>query len=92
MNARTSEAPTMAALIRKLTERNIEGLYFRDGAPYRAKVIPPLAPGDVLLIGVLSLAGLQAIRHHMPKTTTVLSVGLSAGSTRSWMSGVWCEP
>ena len=33
-----------------LTERDIEGPYFRAGAPFRAKVTPPLAAGRVSLI------------------------------------------
>ncbi len=33
-----------------LTEDNILGPYHRPGAPYRAKITPPLAPGNVLLI------------------------------------------
>lgn len=34
----------------KPTEDNILGPYFREGAPYRAKVTPPLEKGTVLLI------------------------------------------
>ncbi len=34
----------------KPTEDNILGPYFREGAPYRAKVTPPLARGTTLLI------------------------------------------
>ena len=34
----------------KPTEDNILGPYFREGAPYRAKVTPPLAKGTTLLI------------------------------------------
>jgi len=34
----------------KVTKPNILGPYFRDGAPYRAKVSPPMAKGTVLLI------------------------------------------
>jgi catechol 1,2-dioxygenase len=34
----------------KPTEDNILGPYFRAGAPYRAKITPPLEPGEVLLI------------------------------------------
>lgn len=34
----------------KVTERDILGPYFREGAPYRAKVTPPLAKGRVTLI------------------------------------------
>lgn len=33
------------------TEDNILGPFHRPGAPYRAKITPPLAPGKVLLIG-----------------------------------------
>jgi catechol 1,2-dioxygenase len=33
-----------------VTEPNIEGPYYRFGAPFRAKVTPPLEPGLVLLI------------------------------------------
>ncbi|MBA3708613.1 MAG: hypothetical protein H0W83_07340 [Planctomycetes bacterium] len=33
------------------TEDNILGPYHRPGAPFRAKVSPPLAPGSVLLVG-----------------------------------------
>lgn len=32
------------------TETNIEGPFFRSGAPYRAKITPPLEPGTILLI------------------------------------------
>src|SRR4051812_37152217 len=32
------------------TERNILGPYYRAGAPFRAKITPPLEPGTVLLI------------------------------------------
>ena len=34
----------------KATERNIEGPFYRNSAPFRAKVTPPLEPGKVLLI------------------------------------------
>jgi catechol 1,2-dioxygenase len=34
----------------KPTEDNILGPYFRQGAPYRAKVTPPMAPGKPLLV------------------------------------------
>ncbi|HEY1186824.1 MAG TPA: hypothetical protein VGE74_04160 [Gemmata sp.] len=34
----------------KPTEDNILGPYFREGAPYRAKVTPPLAKGTLMLI------------------------------------------
>jgi catechol 1,2-dioxygenase len=34
----------------KATEDNILGPYYRAGAPYRAKVTPPLEPGEVLVI------------------------------------------
>lgn len=33
-----------------LTEDNIKGPYYRSGAPYRAKITPPLLPGVVLLV------------------------------------------
>jgi catechol 1,2-dioxygenase len=33
-----------------VTEDNIEGPFYRAGAPFRAKVTPPLEPGTVLLI------------------------------------------
>lgn len=32
------------------TEDNIEGPYFRAGAPYRGKITPPLEPGKTLLV------------------------------------------
>ncbi len=32
------------------TEPNILGPFYREGAPYRGKLTPPLEPGDVLLI------------------------------------------
>lgn len=32
------------------TEDNIQGPFFRRGAPFRAKVTPPLEPGGILLI------------------------------------------
>jgi protocatechuate 3,4-dioxygenase beta subunit len=44
-NAQAKPAGNWAA-----TEDNIEGPFFRAGAPYRAKITPPLAPGRVLLI------------------------------------------
>ena len=34
----------------KATEDNIWGPYFRKGAPYRAKITPPLEPGTTLVI------------------------------------------
>lgn len=34
----------------RATEDNIQGPYYRRGAPYRAKVTPPLEPGTVLLV------------------------------------------
>jgi catechol 1,2-dioxygenase len=35
---------------RRATETNILGPFYRRGAPYRAKITPPLEPGTVLLI------------------------------------------
>jgi catechol 1,2-dioxygenase len=35
---------------RRATETNILGPYYRRGAPFRAKITPPLEPGTVLLI------------------------------------------
>jgi len=32
------------------TEENIRGPYYRSGAPYRAKITPPLSPGIVLVV------------------------------------------
>jgi catechol 1,2-dioxygenase len=32
------------------TEDNIQGPFYREGAPYRAKITPPLEPGTVLLV------------------------------------------
>jgi catechol 1,2-dioxygenase len=34
----------------KPTEPNTQGPYYRAGAPYRAKITPPLEPGTVLLV------------------------------------------
>lgn len=34
----------------QVTEPNILGPYYRQGAPYRAKITPPLEPGEVILI------------------------------------------
>src|SRR5262249_49963050 len=34
----------------KPTEDNILGPYYREGAPYRAKITPPLAKGTTLVI------------------------------------------
>jgi protocatechuate 3,4-dioxygenase beta subunit len=34
----------------KLTEDNIEGPFYRPGAPFRAKITPPFEPGKVLVI------------------------------------------
>lgn len=34
----------------KATEPNILGPYHRPGAPYRAKITPPLEPGDTLVV------------------------------------------
>ena len=34
----------------KLTEDNILGPFYRQGAPYRGKVTPPLEPGQTLLV------------------------------------------
>lgn len=33
-----------------LTENNTKGPYYRSGAPYRAKITPPLSPGVVLVV------------------------------------------
>lgn len=33
-----------------LTEDNTKGPYYRSGAPYRAKITPPLSPGVVLIV------------------------------------------
>jgi protocatechuate 3,4-dioxygenase beta subunit len=44
-----AEAPTPPANF-TATEDNILGPYHRAGAPYRAKITPPLEPGTVLLI------------------------------------------
>ena len=38
------------ALIKPVTEPNILGPFHREGAPYRAKITPPLEPGNTLLI------------------------------------------
>jgi catechol 1,2-dioxygenase len=43
-------APAALPDTAKPTEDNILGPYFREGAPYRAKVSPPLAKGITLLI------------------------------------------
>jgi catechol 1,2-dioxygenase len=32
------------------TEDNIQGPFYREGAPFRAKITPPLEPGTVLLV------------------------------------------
>jgi len=34
----------------KATENNIWGPYFRKGAPFRAKITPPLVPGTTLIV------------------------------------------
>jgi catechol 1,2-dioxygenase len=34
----------------KVTEDNILGPYFRSGAPFRAKITPPMEPGKVMVI------------------------------------------
>jgi catechol 1,2-dioxygenase len=41
---------SMEPAVWKPTEDNILGPYFREGAPYRAKITPPLEPGAALLI------------------------------------------
>ena len=46
--AKAPEAPAPAKLA--VTEDNILGPYYRAGAPFRAKVTPPLEPGTVLVI------------------------------------------
>lgn len=38
------------ALVKPVTEPNILGPFHREGAPYRAKITPPLEPGNTLLI------------------------------------------
>lgn len=43
------DVPLLAAT-RKPTEDNILGPYHRPGAPFRAKISPPLAPGKVLVV------------------------------------------
>jgi catechol 1,2-dioxygenase len=43
------KAPKAAGKL-SVTEDNILGPYYRAGAPYRAKVTPPLEPGTVLVI------------------------------------------
>ncbi|MEM7626181.1 MAG: hypothetical protein AAF333_11345 [Planctomycetota bacterium] len=42
--------PTAEALIKPVTEPNILGPFYREAAPYRAKITPPLEPGVALLI------------------------------------------
>lgn len=39
-----------AAAALKLTEDNILGPFYREGAPFRAKITPPLEPGKVVLV------------------------------------------
>lgn len=44
------EAATVPAGDWRPTEDNILGPFHREGAPFRAKITPPLEPGDVMLI------------------------------------------
>ena len=44
------EAVPAASKVWKPTEDNILGPYHRKGAPFRAKITPPMEPGDVILI------------------------------------------
>lgn len=47
----TIESPPAAqGLIKPITEPNILGPFYREAAPYRAKITPPLEPGRTLLI------------------------------------------
>jgi catechol 1,2-dioxygenase len=47
---RVSDPKDTLAADARLTEQNIQGPYYRAGAPYRAKITPPLEPGVVLLV------------------------------------------
>ena len=44
------QAPAAPRPALAVTEDNIEGPFYRAGAPYRAKITPPLEPGTVLVI------------------------------------------
>ncbi len=44
------EAVPAAGTVWRPTEDNILGPFHRKGAPFRAKITPPMEPGDVLLI------------------------------------------
>ncbi|MEE9274994.1 MAG: hypothetical protein V3V62_06785 [bacterium] len=48
--APASTGERVAAASLALTEENPEGPFYRPGAPFRAKITPPLEPGPVLLI------------------------------------------
>jgi catechol 1,2-dioxygenase len=48
--AQNDKAPLKLPAKWQPTEDNILGPYYRPGAPFRAKVTPPLEPGDVLLV------------------------------------------
>jgi catechol 1,2-dioxygenase len=47
---RPARPPAAAPAQWAATEDNILGPYYRPGAPYRAKITPPLEPGKVLLV------------------------------------------
>jgi catechol 1,2-dioxygenase len=47
VTGQVADAPAAAL---RLTEDNILGPFHRERAPFRAKVTPPMAPGDVLVI------------------------------------------
>lgn len=52
------------------TEDNIEGPFFRRGAPFRAKITPPLAPGRVLVIS----GRVYGLDTRRPLASTVIDI------------------
>jgi protocatechuate 3,4-dioxygenase beta subunit len=48
--ARMEDTKEFLAADARLTEQNIQGPFYRAGAPFRAKITPPLEPGTVLLV------------------------------------------
>lgn len=42
--------PISATRTMKITEDNILGPFYREGAPFRGKITPPLSPGKVVLV------------------------------------------
>src|SRR5437868_3396669 len=49
-NATAQQVALSRSMPAQVTEPNILGPYYRQGAPYRGKITPPLEPGEVIVI------------------------------------------